>query len=235
MGKARSSGSAGQGHPPGRQQFPTSGPAHMKIRFVFLLFELLSKSQRFPRVPKFCPSRLARPLSQWPQPQGQNVASSWGPSPARGFSFLATCPGPMRSAHSPLGGSGQSTQTDIHPNHGLRGPAAHCRSTDAAAQRWELPSTTGTGKRKAWATEAEHNSGQGQTKWQGLTSSQERPCGRDQPALSQIGMRFLTRWAQVRRAPGFQWAGSWGTASRGRFSWGRSVGWPNRRQAVGRA
>ena len=127
-----------------------------------------------------------------------------GPSPARGLSFLAACPGPVRSAHSPLGGSGQRTQTDIHPNHGLRGPAAHCHSTDAAAQRWELPSTTGTGKRKAWATEAEHNSGQGQTKRQGLTSSQERPCGRDQPAPSQIGMRFLTRWAQVRRAPGFQ-------------------------------
>ena len=112
--------------------------------------------------------------------------------------------------------------TDIHPSHGLRGPAAHGPSADCGAQRWELPGTIGTGKRNAWAIEAEHNSGQGQLKWQGLTSSREAPWQRA-ACTEQISLRFSAESrVQARRAPRFRRAdpapaGAWGTAREAGF------------------
>lgn len=125
---------------PGDSNFRLWGWHTFKMRLAFLQYELLATSHGIPWSLQVCPGHLAGPplgdrSFMWPLPES--------PSPAWGFPFLASCPGPVPSAHSPLGGSGQRTEKDIYPGNSLRlqGPSVLCHSTDGAgiweAQAWQ--------------------------------------------------------------------------------------------------
>ena len=66
---------------PGDGSFRLQGRHTWRWDLFSSCLNFFQKVKEFLSVPKFCPGHLARPLSWWPQPQGQHVASSRRPLP----------------------------------------------------------------------------------------------------------------------------------------------------------